>query len=195
VKDLGSTVQLSATDVANLSACDHLVALEVDALRGRRVRPTTYSSVTSRLIELGRAHESRYLDYLKQHGKSIEEILVAASSEEGRARTLDAMRRGIDVVYQGVLGGDGWFGRADFLVRVDTPSSLGAHSYEVVDTKWSTEAKGRALLQLCLYSQLLADLQRALPASMHIVLGDGTREAFATRQYLAYFRRVASEVA
>jgi predicted RecB family nuclease len=194
MKDLGGSIQLSATEVANLSACRHLITLEVDALRGKRARPNVYSAVTTRLIQLGEDHERKYLDRLKSQGTSLEELSGKMSEEEGVSRTMDALRRGVHVIYQGVLRGKGWFGRADFLVRVDTPSQLGEYSYEVVDTKLSVEAKGRALIQLCLYSQLLEGAQGTLPEFMHIVLGDSTEERFATRSYLAYFRRVASEV-
>ena len=55
--------------------------------------------------------------------------------DEAQQRTLDAMRSGVDVVYQGVFIGEGWRGLADFLIRVDTPSELGDWSYEALDTK------------------------------------------------------------
>lgn len=194
MKDLGGKVVLSATDVANLSACGHLVTLEIDALRGRRERPQTYSSVTTRLIQLGETHERAYLAKLKAEGRTILELPTKGSTSEAIANTLDAMKRGADVIYQGALAGDGWFGRTDFLVRVESPSKLGDYSYEVIDTKLSREAKGRALLQLCLYSQLLEEAQGLLPARMHIVLGDSSQQSFSTQSYLAYFRRAATDV-
>ncbi len=40
------------------------------------------------------------------------------------------MRAGAEVIYQATFARDGWRGRADFLVRVDEPSDLGAWSYE-----------------------------------------------------------------
>jgi hypothetical protein len=50
-------------------------------------------------------------------------------------------------------------GRTDVLFRVETPSSLGGWSYEVVDTKLSRETKGGTILQLSLYSDLLGNAQ------------------------------------
>lgn len=195
MKPHAGTLQLTATDVANLSACRHLVTLEIDVLRGKRERPKTYSSVTTRLIELGEAHERAYLEKLKSDGRTVEELSPKLDGDTAVTRTLEAMKRGADVIYQGALRGVGWFGRTDFLVRVEKPSAiLGAYSYEVIDTKLSREAKGRALLQLCLYSKLLEEAQGVLPEQMHIVLGDGTQQAFSTQNYLAYFRRAASEV-
>ena len=55
--------------------------------------------------------------------------------ESEHAATLQAMRDGVDVIYQAVLLGDRRLGYADFLRRVEKPSDLGAWSYEVWDTK------------------------------------------------------------
>ena len=51
------------------------------------------------------------------------------------------------------------FGYADFLRRVPRPSDLGDWSYEVWDTKLARHAKASAVLQLCLYSDMVSDLQ------------------------------------
>ena len=60
------------------------------------------------------------------------------------------MRDGAEVIYQATFSRDGWRGRADFLVRVDEPSDLGAWSYEPYDTKLARtrEAGGRAPARL-----------------------------------------------
>ena len=72
-------------------------------------------------------------------------------------------------------------------------AALAATSYEVIDTNLPPEAKGRALIQLCLYSQLLKDAQGLLPESMRIILGDGTEDRFATVRYLAHRSRRRKE--
>ena len=60
----------------------------------------------------------------------------------------------------GLLLDDGtWLGFADFLSEVDRPSDLGAWSYEVVDAKLTREAKATAMLQTCVYSDLIEGLQ------------------------------------
>jgi len=100
MKDLGGTIQLSATDVANLSVCRHLVTLELYA-GGNVTRPNIYSPMTTRLIKLGEDHERNYLAKLKATGKSLEELPGRMPQDEGVARTLDAMKRGVDIIYQG----------------------------------------------------------------------------------------------
>ena len=68
--------------------------------------------------------------------------------------------------------GDGWRGLADFLLRVDTPSELGAWSYEALDTKLARHAKPAYILQLCFYSEQLARIQGLRPELIHVLLGN-----------------------
>ena len=105
------------------------------------------------------------------------------------------MRRGADVIYQGRLEDDGgrWSGYPDFLLRVDQPSALGGWSYDVLDAKLARRAKGEALLQLLLYSDLLAQAQGIEPELMHLALGGGGNESsvsFRVAEYAAYYRAV-----
>ena len=105
------------------------------------------------------------------------------------------MRRGADVIYQGRLEDDDgrWSGYPDFLLRVNRQSALGGWSYEVLDAKLARSAKGEALLQLLLYSDLLKRVQETEPEWMHLALGggDGRVEAsFRVVEYAAYYRAV-----
>ena len=84
-----------------------------------------------------------------------------------------------------------WYGRADFLRRVEKPSALGDWSYEVVETKLARSTKARAIIQLCFYSELVGEIQGVLPDYMHVVLGGGAQpEKFPVQRYLAYFRKI-----
>ena len=72
------------------------------------------------------------------------------------------------------------------------PSDLGEWSYEVVDTKLARETRAGTILQLCVYTDLLARLQGAVPESMHVVKpGEGLpRETFRYADFHAYYRLV-----
>ena len=111
--------------------------------------------------------------------------------------TLAAMHAGVDVVYQATLADDAWSGRVDFLRKVDTPSGLGAWSYEVFDTKLARETRAATILQLCVYSYLLGELQGSRPASMHVVTPGNDFEPLSYRvdEYAAYFRLLARGMA
>ena len=117
---------------------------------------------------------------------------VGASGVQGTGgeATLRAMQRGVDVIYQAAVAGDGWSGRIDFLRRVDTPSALGDWSYEVIDTKLARETRAGTILQLCVYSALIGRIQGALPLRMHVVApgSDFQPTSFRVADYAAYTR-------
>ena len=94
-----------------------------------------------------------------------------------------------------VLFDDRRLGYADFLRRVEQPSHLGEWSYEVWDTKLARHATASAVLQLCLYSDMVQKLQGRQPNEMHLALGGVQREtvSFRVADYAAYYRLVARE--
>ena len=107
--------------------------------------------------------------------------------------TREAMSRGDAVIVQGALQSGRWNGRADVLRRVETPSRVGAWSYEVTDTKLARETKGNTVLQISLYSDLLSAMQGVEPASAHVVT-PGTEfapETYRIADYAAYAGEVA----
>jgi hypothetical protein len=78
------------------------------------------------------------------------------------------------------------------LRRVETPSGLGAWSYEVTDTKLARETKGNTVLQLSLYSDLLATMQQRVPETAHVVT-PGTEflpETYRIADFAAFYRRI-----
>ena len=80
------------------------------------------------------------------------------------------MRDGADVIVQGALSDGPWFGKPDLLRRVSAPSGLGEWSYEIADTKLARETRAGAILQLGLYSRMLAAAQGAAPEHFHVVI-------------------------
>jgi uncharacterized protein len=53
---------------------------------------------------------------------------------------------------------------------VEAPSAFGSLSDEAIDTKLARETKAGAVLQLCLYSDLLEQIQRSPPEYMSAVV-------------------------
>jgi predicted RecB family nuclease len=78
------------------------------------------------------------------------------------------------------------------LRRVDTPSELGAWSDEVIDTKLARETKGGTVLQLCVYSDLVASVQDLMPEFTYVVAPWSNYEpqSFRTNDFAAYYRYV-----
>jgi predicted RecB family nuclease len=221
VQLIGGSLVCSATDLVGYLACEHLTNLERAALAGLVTRPMRADPELDRIAKRGLEHEHRFLEGLRREGRSIAVIEQDESIEDRGARyrsaaaqTLAAMQAGVDVIYQATLfeapptgeGADsgaragardappavGWLGLADFVCRVETPSALGPWSYEAWDTKLARHTKASAILQLCLYTDLLERLQGVRPAEMHVALGGSAHavEHLRTADYLAYCRLV-----
>jgi uncharacterized protein len=140
----------------------------------------------------GGEHEAQVLEGLRAAGKHVVEIEFErpglAAYREAQQRTLTAMREGADAIYQAVLFDGRWLAYADFLEKVERPSALGSWSYEVADTKLARRPKASALIQIGIYTGLLAGLQQQEPVWMHLVLGTGARESFRVVESAAYVR-------
>ena len=192
----------AATDLVGFLACSHRLALERAALAGLVDKPIRDDPTIDLIARRGLAHEQRYLEELRASGKVVEEIQrdgsVASAGDELRAAAAEteaALRRGADVVYQATFFDGTWRGHADFLLRVEVPSDLGAWSYEVADTKLARKPKAGAVLQVCSYVEQLARVQGRTPELLHIVLGGSAREtaSFRVADFMAYYRRVKAE--
>jgi uncharacterized protein len=181
----------SPTSVADFLACQHLTALDRAEAGGEIKKPFFADPGLDLLIKLGEAHEQAYLTHLTEQGLRIVEIPTDGSRRDAAVRTVEAIRGGAEVIYQASFLDDQWYGRADFLIRVDRPSNLGSFSYEVVEAKLARSTKARAIIQLCFYSDLLSQIQGPVPEFMHVVLGGGAApEKFLVHHYLAYFQKI-----
>src|SRR4051812_7845372 len=191
---INDRIVFSPSDLNHFLDCVYLTRLDRDAVDGRVV-DTRRSGEADLLAAKGEAHEHAQLEQFRREGRSIAEIADPGNSADWAAvaaASRHAMQAGADVVYQAVLLAEGWRGRADFLVRVPTPSALGAWSYEVWDTKLTRHAKPSHVLQLAYYSEQIAAIQRIDPEWMHVVLGNGERVSFRGRDFAAYYRAVRS---
>ena len=193
-------VLYSATDLVGYVECGHLSRLDRAQAAGLIDAPFNDDPVLDRIAKRGELHEQRFLDSLANDGLSVTEIQLdeslsfEARLEAGRNATLAAMRAGEEIIYQAVLDDDRRTGFADFLRRVERPSGLGCWSYEVWDTKLARHAKAPAVLQLCMYSDLVEQIQEKAPEYMHLALGGIAREtvSFRVADYAAYYRYVAA---
>ena len=92
------------------------------------------------------------------------------------------MQAGHAVIYHGALAADAFLGVTDFLVRVESPSTLGNYSYEVWDAKLARNARPEFILQLCCYADLLTAVQGRYPEQITLLLSDGTPQSVSHRR-------------
>jgi uncharacterized protein len=153
----GASFELSATDLVSYLNCRHLSALDRGVAEGNLKKPYVWDPLLKILWERGSIHELNYVERLTKAGLEVIRIQGFDVSPEAVAATIAAMRRGAQIIAQGAFSHQGWVGRADILRRIEVPSLLGAWSYEAIDTKLARETKAGAVLQLCLYSDLIKD--------------------------------------
>lgn len=188
MKRHGDTILLSATDLMRFMGCTHATRLDLDYLNGvEGLTPNAVSDDAVLLQRQGDAHEEAHLEVLKQDHDVIE--IERGDLWQNAEATRTALASGPGVVFQGALAQGRWGGWSDFLERVDTPSDLGPFSYEVADTKLKRKATPKHVLQLVLYSDLLAEIQGLMPEYAHVELGDGNRATLRLADYAAYARR------
>lgn len=194
----GETFQLSASDLVGHLNCRHLTVLDRAVAEGAMPKPKVWDPLLQILSERGSAHEQAYIEHLQTAGYSVVRIEGVEVTDAAVAETIAAMQSGVQVIVQGALAHENWIGRADVLRRVDTkPSRFGSWSYEAIDTKLAREAKAEAILQLCLYSDLLTHTQEAEPALMSVVApwSDFVPHQFRYADCVAYFRKVKRALA
>ena len=185
----------AAGDLNDYLECKRLTELETLVMRRTLERPKVDDPGAELLRRKGDEHERRYLermralhpDGVKEFGRSESGIEAYRAAER---QTLEAMREGFPIIYQATFFDGTFIGHADFLRRVETPSELGAHSYEVIDTKLGLSPKPYYLVQICNYSEHLARLQGTMPAFGHVVFGNDEELAFRLHDYLAYYRHL-----
>lgn len=191
MRALGGTILLSASDLMRFMGCRHATTLDLARLRGEGPEPRADTEDAELLQKQGDAHEAAHLARLKADGRTVVEIARGDLAENAEA-TRAALASGAEIVFQGAFLSGNWGGWSDFLERVDKPSALGPFSYEVVDTKLKRRVDPRHVLQLVLYSDLLADVQGVSPEHAHLELGNGTRATLRLADY-AHYARAARE--
>ncbi|HEX5110040.1 MAG TPA: TM0106 family RecB-like putative nuclease [Vicinamibacterales bacterium] len=199
MQNVRSTLHFSPSDLNHFLECEHLTALDRTLAHQR---PRERDPHAELLAAKGLEHERAWLGRFAAEGRRIVEIELstapgesssspgAAEWEQAAARTESAMRAGVDVIYQGVFAHGDWHGIADFLVRVETPSALGAWSYEAWDAKLARHARPYFVLQLCFYSSQLERLQGVAPEWMVVVPGTSEPERLRYRDFDAYYGAV-----
>jgi uncharacterized protein len=188
---IGPDLFFSPSDLNHFVECEHLTSLGLLALDGKGVAEET--DPQAEIIRAkGFEHEQAWLQHLREQGKRV--VVIAEDGpidwHRDAERTHQAMRDGVEVIYQGVFVEAPWRGIADFLMRVDRPSDLGNWSYEAADAKLARHPKPYFILQLCWYSEQLARLQGLAPERMQVVLGSKETLDFVPNDFLAYYRAV-----
>jgi predicted RecB family nuclease len=182
-----SGFRLSATDLSNHLACHHLSELNRAVALGQIKKPGYNDPALAVLEQRGLEHEQAYVDYLKSKKLSVTNV-----KGQSIDATVQAMQQGADVIVQARLEDGPWVGLADILLKVAGQSRFGNWSYEVQDTKLAQNTRAGTILQLCLYTELLAIAQGSVPEKMYVVKPgtDFPTDSYHYAEFQAYYRLV-----
>ncbi len=196
---LDDVVVFSASDLTVAARCEYAVLHSLDVRSGRVAEdPSTLDPMLERTARLGDVHEARWLhrfrtelgEYDPARGRGV--VTIARPPRESyrdpdvlrakHAETLDALRSGADVVFQGGFFDGRFHGWSDFLVR--GPDG----SYAVYDAKLARHAKVTAVLQLAAYADQLIRAGVAVAPTAHLILGDHTTTSHVMRDVVPLYR-------
>ncbi|MET4144243.1 TM0106 family RecB-like putative nuclease [Arthrobacter sp. UYCo732] len=164
---------LSASDIVAGSTCEFAAVRKLDVLLKRLPAVAQEADAMMDLTAaLGDKHEAKVLGLLREeYGVSrVYEVAPPRTFDrpglEARHReTIQALRDGFDVIYQGCFFADGFHGRADFLILQEDGT------YAVFDTKLARSAKSQALMQLAAYADQLRNAGVPVHREGHLILG------------------------
>ncbi|RPI43601.1 MAG: TM0106 family RecB-like putative nuclease, partial [Bacteroidetes bacterium] len=187
MKLINHSLRYSASDLINYLGCRHLTELDRKSAMGEIGQPGWVNPSLALIQQKGLEHERAYVGHLKSLGLKVRELDGQFSPV-----TTGLLREGYDVITQARFERDGWVGIADILRKVPGKSSLGDFFYEVEDTKLARETKAGTVIQLCLYSEMLGELQDRIPDYMSVVKpGSGfITERFRYQEFDAYYRTI-----
>ena len=144
------------------------------------------------IAEKGIDHEIKLLKKLKtKYDNTVTikndkpEIMIAA--------TVSAMESGADLIYQAALSNDQFFGKPDFLIKIDGSSKFGDYQYKVLDAKLAKHLKPEYIIQLCCYSELLEHTQGNIFEVAQIYLGNDSYEDIKINDFYVFYQKIKDE--
>ncbi|MCI0479104.1 TM0106 family RecB-like putative nuclease, partial [Candidatus Uhrbacteria bacterium] len=184
---------LTASDFYKLFQCPHWPYYERFATEEEKTMRRDVTEGEKRLWEHGIQHEEEVVAKLFA-GTEVVEVPSTGDAEVDCAATVERMRKGVPLIYQGTLTDGDWTGRPDLLERHDGASAFGPWHYVPVDVKSTHALEKYQKLQLTFYATLLERIQKRFPAEPAIINADGERLPFTAADMLREFEETVVEL-
>jgi predicted RecB family nuclease len=192
---------ITAQDLYNYTKCLHKVYLDAN---GNPAEKGDVSLFAKLLWEMGLQTERNYLGRLSGDDQAVTD-LSGLTPEAAWTQTVEAMRRGDGLMYQGCLIHGRYRGRPDLLIRRDdATSNWGGYYYEPIDIKagrgWEEREGAKPVFkthyayQMMFYRDLLQANQGYAPSSLRIINVDQELEAFDPAEFEESYRAAKAAV-
>jgi len=205
---LNNIIEISPSDLVRFyeseaAAWAERAALEDPAIAAQKAQADELMKLIQRK---GLKHEQAVLKKLEgTYGPAADISAIAwdKGADAAFAATLDAIKRGDRLIYQGVILVKNkdfhWIGKPDFMIRQENGA------YRVVDAKFGSDLKPVHMLQLLAYVDLMRQLglpcddvvqvQLATGDVKDLLLKDGLAFYVSTRdEYLNFLRRFKADI-
>ena len=116
-------------------------------------------------------------------------IILDGDQEDMIDATKAAMKEGVELIYQAALGDKHFFGRADFLHKIEGKSDFGDYAYEIWDAKLANKSRPKFLIQLCCYSEMLSELQGTLTDTCVLIYGNKEKGTLSSERLFCFLQR------
>jgi uncharacterized protein len=170
---------IRATNFYEFVKCPRKVYLHFFGDPSKRI---PYSEFMREKMKEGREYEAEVIKKFT-FARPEEEI----SYEKAAEQTVEFMKKGEKLIYQGVLIDKNLIGIPDFLEKKKGKSKLGNYYYQPMDIKSGLSAKDTYTMQVCFYCYLLEKIQGFCPLKFKLWLGDGTIKELTTQDYFNKF--------
>jgi len=148
------------------------------------IKPDEETDDEKLIAQTGNVHERGVLDEFKSTNPNLIEINKNDSVASVK-NTRDAILSKIPIIYQAAFEVRDFAGFADFLI-LDKSGK-----YQVWDTKLARSPKPYYAIQLCCYSEMLAEeTGERLPEKFGIILGSQERVEFRVEDFVHYYRHI-----
>lgn len=192
------TVLFSASDITSAFSCEWAMMRRLDVKLGHLTEdqvPKNKDSMLKLAGAVGRDYETSVLkDFKKVPDTTVVEIDTEDKPHKNYVDnvrywselTIDALRKGADVVFQATFLDGDMLGFADFIVKVGDDEQ-GRAIYQVQDSKLARHVKITALLQLAAYVSFLRSIDIPVSDEVRLILGTGEKTTHDVRDIAPTF--------
>lgn len=181
-----SQYKISASSFYDFSKCKRRVYMD---LYGDPADMGEYSEFLQLLWERGVRIEKEIVEKIRK--EKLVQVVEGKPGVETFEKTLDLMKQGAPLIYQGVLIYEDKIGRPDLLERMDGKSEFGDYHYipcdiksgRATETKDGDEIKGSYANQMLFYADLLEVVQGRRPEVGKIIDVEGEVTSFQIGDY------------
>src|SRR5262244_992044 len=152
---LNGELLFSPSDLSGFLACEHLTQLELAVALQEGRRPSYENTYAELLRRKGEEHEQAFLAAIRDAGHRVVEVRRDGlrDFEGGARRTLEAVRLGVDYVYQAVFSTGGWLGIRGPSTRCSSPSiARRSRRFRGSGPRWPTSSSAPANASPCGWS-------------------------------------------